>query len=468
MANLILMTDSYKASHFKQYPPGTEAMFSYLESRGGKYDKTLFFGLQHLLSQYFTKPVTHNDVDQAKAFFAAHGTPFPEKGWRWIVDKYNGYLPIRIRAVSEGLVVPTHNVLLTVESTDPEAFWVVTWIETVLMRLWYPITVATQSWHIRQAIRASLEKTGGIEGLNFKLHDFGARGVSSHESAEIGGAAHLAAGWQGSDTIEGVLMANEVYRSGPNAMAAFSIPAAEHSTITTWGREWEHAAFDNMIQQFGGQGKIVAVVSDSYDIFEAVDYWISKSEAIKATGTTLVIRPDSGDPASMCLSILDRFRSLDIGGYNSKGFWELPSHFRVIQGDGVNADSIKEILNHLEASDQSTGNLAFGMGGALLQKVDRDTQKFAYKCSAAKVNGEWRDVYKDPITDPGKKSKRGRLELTGSLAEGFQTVQVDSRVAVPAWNSLLHIVYENGRQYNSTTMDKIRQLAANAEKAYEG
>jgi nicotinamide phosphoribosyltransferase len=454
MDNLVLMTDSYKSSHFLQYPEGTEGMFSYLESRGGKYDRTLFFGLQYLLNRYLWDPITHQQVDEALVFFSKHGTPFPTRGWRKVVDQHKGRLPIRIRAVPEGLVVPTHNVLMTVESLDPELFWLVTWVETMLMRLWYPITVATQSWHVRRNIKAALMETGGdASSLNFKLHDFGSRGVSSAESAGVGGASHLAAGWMGSDTVEGVVLANQYYKDD---MAGFSIPASEHSTITTWGRDGEFRAFDNMLAKFGGPGKLVACVSDSFNIFDACDYWISKSEAIKAQGTTLVIRPDSGDPAEVVLAILNKFRDAKLTTNNELGYSVLPAHFRVIQGDGVNPESIKAILGKLKDARFAADNLAFGMGGALLQQVNRDTQKFAYKCSAVKVNGKWRDVYKEPVTDPGKKSKRGRLELSGSIDDGFTTVKADG---LQVWNSVMHTVYEPGRACPQTTLAEVRSLA---------
>ncbi|MFP3273316.1 MAG: nicotinamide phosphoribosyltransferase domain-containing protein, partial [Paraburkholderia sp.] len=153
LANPILNTDSYKASHYLQYPPQASAMFSYIESRGGCYDRTLFFGLQMLLKEYLCRPVTHAMIDEAKAFFAAHGEPFNEAGWRYIVAQYDGYLPVRIRAVAEGSVVPTHNVLVTAECEDPEVFWLASYLETMLLRVWYPVTVATQSWHLRKTIR---------------------------------------------------------------------------------------------------------------------------------------------------------------------------------------------------------------------------------------------------------------------------------------------------------------------------
>ena len=144
--NLVLNTDSYKASHWLQYPPGTTGVFSYVESRGGRYDRTVFFGLQAILKSQLGAPVTHAMVDEAAELLAAHGEPFNEAGWRRIVDVHGGRLPVRIRAVPEGTVVPTHQALMTIENTDPECFWLPSYLETLLLRVWYPVTVATTSW----------------------------------------------------------------------------------------------------------------------------------------------------------------------------------------------------------------------------------------------------------------------------------------------------------------------------------
>ncbi|MBU6246647.1 MAG: nicotinate phosphoribosyltransferase, partial [Xanthomonadaceae bacterium] len=318
--NLLLNTDSYKASHWLQYPPGTDQTFFYVESRGGEYDKTVFFGLQAILKEYLSAPVTHADVDEARGFFAAHGEPFNEAGWRRIVDVHGGRLPLRIRAVPEGSVVPTHQALVTLESTDPDAFWLPSYLETLLLRLWYPVTVATVSWHVKQTLRTYLEKTSDApdEQLPFKLHDFGARGVSSAESAALGGMAHLV-NFQGSDTVSGVLAAKRYYGA---PMAGFSIPAAEHSTITSWGRDREVDAFRNMLTQFGKPGALLAVVSDSYDIYRAIDeHWgkTLKDEVIRS-GATVVIRPDSGDPVEVVHECLVRLDAAFGSTVNSKGY----------------------------------------------------------------------------------------------------------------------------------------------------
>ncbi len=451
--NIILDTDSYKASHFLQYPPNTTSMYSYLESRGGRYGSTLFFGLQYLLKEYFSGcVVTPVDVEEAAVFFSVHGEPFNYKGWMRIARELGGYLPIRMRAIPEGSVMPTHHVLLTVESTDPETFWIVSWLETQLVRLWYPITVATQSYFIKRLILEYLQETSDKpeSEINFKLHDFGSRGVSSRESAGIGGMAHLV-NFCGSDTIEGIRYAMDYY---DHPMAGLSIPAAEHSTITMWGKEKEEAAYQNMVAQFAKPGKLFACVSDSYDLFHAVEHiWGDRlRDEIMNSGATLVIRPDSGHPSTVILKTLQILERKVVMQKNLRGYKLLPPAFRLLQGDGVNEESIAEILSTMKVHGYSASNIAFGMGGALLQRVDRDTQKFAFKCSEAVVNGQTVNVFKDPITDPGKKSKTGRFSLVKNQGK-YETIggEVSS--------SLLEPVFENGKILKLVDLEQIRARA---------
>ncbi|GAA0907205.1 nicotinate phosphoribosyltransferase [Rothia nasimurium] len=461
--NLILNTDSYKASHWLQYPPGTDRTFFYVESRGGVYDRTVFFGLQAILKAWLSRPVTHADVDEARDFFAIHGEPFNEAGWRRIVDLHGGRLPMRIRAVPEGAVVPTHQALVTIESTDPEAFWLPSYLETLLLRLWYPVTVATLSWQVKRTIRGFLERTSDdVAGqLPFKLHDFGARGVSSAESAAIGGMAHLV-NFLGTDTVQGVLAAREFYGE---PMAGYSIPAAEHSTITSWGRDREADAYRNMLRHFAKPGGLVAVVSDSYDIFHAIrEHWgKTLRDEVIASGGTLVVRPDSGDPVEVvhqCITLLD-----EAFGHtkNGKGY-RLLNHVRLIQGDGVNPDSIRAILERITSVGYAADNIAFGMGGALLQKVDRDTQKFALKCSAARIDGQWVDVFKAPVTDAGKFSQRGRLTLIRHREYGtYKTVPIPANLEraedlVPehGWEHAMETVWENGELVKDWSFADVR------------
>ena len=454
--NPILDTDSYKASHWLQYPPRTTGAFSYVESRGGRYDRTVFFGLQAILKTRLARPITHAMVDEAAQLLAAHGEPFNVDGWRRIVDVHGGRLPVRIRAVPEGTVVPTHQALMTIENTDPECFWLPSYLETLLLRVWYPVTVATISWQVKQTIRAALEKTSdnAAAELPFKLHDFGARGVSSQESAALGGLAHLV-NFQGSDTLSAVLAGRAWYHE---PMAAFSIPAAEHSTVTSWGRENEVEAYRNMLARFGKPGALFSVVSDSYDLFHAVrDLWGGTlRQAVIDSGATLVVRPDSGDPVTIVAETLRLLDQTFGSTVNGKGYKVL-NHVRVIQGDGVNPVSIAAILERIVAEGFSAENLAFGMGGGLLQQLDRDTQKFALKCSAAQVDGRWIDVSKDPVTDPGKRSKAGRLMLLTDGAGGYRTVAAaEGFTAEPGWRDAMVTVWEDGVLLVDQTLAEVR------------
>lgn len=456
MNNIILNSDSYKYSMHLQYPPGTETVFSYIESRGGEWDQTVFFGLQAFIKEYLTLPVTMEQVEEAKAIIEAHGEPFNYDGWKYIVEQHQGWLPIKISAVPEGTVIPTKNVLATIENTDPKCFWLTTFLETALLRaIWYPTTVATQSYNIRQLILKFLEDTGDRNLIDFKLHDFGARGVSSFESAGIGTASHLV-NFLGTDTITGLMFVRRYYGAD---IAGYSIPAMEHSTVTSWGRENEGSAYSNMLDHYAKTGKILACVSDSYDIYNAVDHiWGEElKDKVINSGATIVIRPDSGDPATVVVNVVRKLWDKFGGTFNDKGFRVLHPSVRVIQGDGINYASINSILFTLKLAGFSADNVTFGMGGALLQGINRDTLKFAMKCSAIKVNGEWRDVYKDPVTDSGKTSKKGLLKLVREN-NTFTTVNhyVDS------FNTLadeLRIVYLNGELIVDDNFECIRSRA---------
>lgn len=456
--NILLNTDSYKTSMFKQYPAGTTGVYSYIESRGGRYDETVFFGLQAFIKEYLLDPITQADIDVADEILTAHGEPFNREGWEYILRVHNGYLPVVIRAVPEGTLVPVKNVLATIENTDPECFWLTTYLETALLRaVWYPTTVATQSKSIKKIILDYLEKTGDPSTIDFKLHDFGARGVSSMESAGIGGAAHLV-NFMGSDTITGILYAREYYSAG---IAGFSIPAAEHSTITSWGRDNEVEAYRNMLNQFAKPASIVAIVSDSYDVFNAVDnLWGEElRQQVIDSGATVVIRPDSGDPLVICRQLVQKLAAKFGTTTNDKGFRVL-NNVRLIQGDGVNEHTIRMILGDFLVHGFSADNIAFGMGGALLQQLDRDTQKFAMKCSSAEINGEWVDVQKDPITDSGKKSKAGRVQLWKSGNEWSSAVDQPKGwfdKGFGPFEPMLQEVFRDGKLITDMTFEEVRK-----------
>jgi nicotinamide phosphoribosyltransferase len=451
--NIILLTDSYKVSHHKQYPPGTETVYSYYESRGGRWKEVVFFGLQYYLKTYLQNvriwPVF---IDQAEDFFAKHfgnAKLFNREGWEYILKKHHGMLPVSIKAVPEGTVVPNHNVLMTIENTDPKCYWLTNYLETLLVQVWYGCTVATQSREMKRILLDNLRETGDPALVGFKLHDFGFRGVSSVETAGVGGAAHLVS-FLGTDTLAGPQVARDYY--GCN-MAGFSIPAAEHSTITSWGKDFEVAAFRNMLEQFP-EG-LVAVVSDSFNIFQACEkYWGQElRQMVLGRNGTVVIRPDSGEPTTVVPTVLDVLG--EAFGYerNSKGFKVLNPHVRIIQGDGIDFDTLGAILLAMKNRGWSGDNIAFGSGGGLLQKLNRDTLKFAFKCAAVTVNGQEREVYKQPVTDQGKASKAGRMKLVRQ-GGGYKTLPM-----VGPGEDVLVEVFRNGEVLREWTFEEVRERA---------
>lgn len=459
--NFLLATDSYKITHYKQYPPDVSKIYSYFECRrkkGAQFNEVVFFGLQYLLMKYLTgRVVTEDKIQEAKLFYQMHfkQAVFDEEGWRKILEKHDGRLPIRIKAVPEGRIIPRGNVLFTVENTDPSFFWLTNYIETMLVQMWYPITVATVSREFKKILAKHLRATSGsLEGLNEKLHDFGYRGVSSQESAALGGAAHLV-NFCSTDTVAGLLMAQRYYAC---PMAGFSIPAAEHSTIISWGRNREKEAFEQVLDQFTSGP--VSVVSDSYDIFNACKHiWGDKlKERVmeRSQDSCLVIRPDSGDPAETLIEVIKILEECFGSSLNSVGFKVLPSYLRIIQGDGIDLSSINEILQKLSEEGWSAENVLFGCGSALLQKLNRDTLSCAFKCSYVETNGKGMDVYKLPVTDPSKGSKRGRLSLRRNSGGFIETVE--RGVGKPE-EDLLVTVYENGVLLQEYTLDEIRKNA---------
>ena len=337
--------------------------------------------------------------------------------------------------------------MATIENTDKNCAWLTSFLETPTLRaIWYPTTVATNSYESKLIILKWLRTTGDISDIDFKLHDFGSRGVSSLESSGLGGAAHLV-NFKGTDNVAGLLAAKKYYSA---SMAGFSVPATEHSCVTSWGRDSEVDAYRHIIKAH--PNGIVSIVSDSYDIYNACKIFGTelKDDIIK-NNVNLVIRPDSGIPHEVvpkCLEILSYYFGYTL---NEKNYKEL-NNVKVLQGDGITGEEINKICQDSAYYRFSVNNILFGQGGGLLQQLDRDTLKFAMKCSSVTVNGSERDVYKDPITDVGKKSKTGRVTLYKEDGEYYSGLESDKK-------SELVTVFENGELKNEISFEQVRKNA---------
>jgi nicotinamide phosphoribosyltransferase len=437
-SNPLIKTDSYKLSHFSQYPDGIEHVYSYIEARKGSYP-VVVMGIHEFVDQ-ITGGNTRENVIELGLIAEEHGVPFNFDGWYALLAKYEGKgFPVKVYGVPEGTVVDPSTPVATIVNTDPEFPWLTSFFETLFLRcVWYPSTIASRSRYVKTRISEFMLRTGAdMSTLPYKLVDFAARGVSSGDSSAYGGSGHLTQ-FQSTDNLEAIKYVKDNYEG---VMSGFSIAATEHSTVTSWGREHEKEMFERFVRVNGGKGKNFACVSDSYNIWEALKLWKELEPVLLEVGGTLIVRPDSGDPVLTPVKVISDL--MDLFGYtiNSKGFKVLPDHIRVIQGDGVDEESIVRIMQRMVDNKFSIDNIAFGMGGGLLQKVDRDTLGWAMKCSAARVDGVWRDVWKDPLGG-GKTSKKGLVTSGITLKYQSQEVILSQEFPMKGWTGW--VVYYNG------------------------
>lgn len=466
--SIVSDVDSYKLGHWLQYPRGLRSMMDYFCARGGRFSTCTLFGLQYLSHKYLAKPATHQHVARMAAFAPKHGLPFNELGWNHIVRKRRGFAPVRIRAIPEGLVVPVGLPLYTVESTDAAVPWMASWLETSLVRLWAPSTIATTSREMAKTQKEYLTLTSCDPAAThlYSVHDFGGRGVMTREQARIVNAAHLLS-FLGSDTVEGILAANHYYHSD---MAGFSIVASEHSTSTMRGRANEFVGVEEYIQRElvdrqvpPGVPKLAAYVGDSFDIYNFTHQVTTGRllQMIKGSGGKFIERPDSGDPFEVLPKVLEIIRQ-NLGSdvtVNQKGFKVLPPYFGVIQGDGIDMESHKALLQMLVDLKWCVSTLNYGSGGGLVQKWNRDDQKWKLACSSANIDGVDVPVQKDPVTDPGKRSRPGRLDLIRKDDGSYAAVELASgQIAHP--QSVMETVYEDGEIFVDHHFDECRARMA--------
>lgn len=463
--------DSYKVCHQKVYRPNTEVIYSYFEARtGAEYNEAVFFGLQPLLKRLEGVVITQGMIEESaikmKHHFFGNETFFNREGWEHIVNNCGGKLPIRIKAVPEGTVMPINNVMMVVENTDEKSAWLTNYLETYLSRVWYPITVATKSYQTKKVLQRYLDETSDQDFLlPFMLHDFGSRGVNTFEGAGMGGAAHLV-NFLGTDTMVALDYANEYYNA-PYEDLGHSVFATEHSVMTAGGPEGEMEIVQDCFDK--NPLGILSLVADSYNYYNFVKEIGStfKEQTIKRNAdageipTKVVIRPDSitpdhQTPEELVVWTYEQLEK-DFGvTVNDKKFKELHPSVGVIWGDGIDTVGIEKILKALKDAGYSTGTQIFGQGGGLLQKVNRDTLRHAFKCSAQKRNGEWVDIQKNPL-DQSKKSKAGQLKLVwevGAHGKVMRTVRVED-----PREDIMEVVFENGVITKEYTFAEVRENA---------
>lgn len=461
--NVLLSTDVYKMGHMEQYAPGTERVYSYLCARSNKeFDECLFFGLQYYLRQYFSKAVTH---DEAEEFIRIRSQILGTARSREIGKKVHdladlGYWPIKIKAIPEGTVLPTRNALLTIESTHPDFYWAVGFIESLLLKVWYPTVVATNSYSYWKLLQSKTKAP--VEVRQFLIHDFGYRSDSSEESAAISGAAHLIC-FRGSDTVVALPLIRDYYWPEPNYTMG-SVPATEHSVMCSYGVNGEEEAFERMLELY--PAGYLSIVSDTYDIYHVcTDILPGLKDKIMARNGKVVIRPDSGyppnvicgDPNALTLpeqkGVLRLLAETFGTTTNDEGLKVLDSHIGLIYGDGMYRQRYEETLDRMKAMGFDASNLVIGVGG-ILRMGTRDTLGLALKATQITRNGKIVDIQKHPVTDKAKHSHTGLIRV----CETDDGIVTEDRVDrdVEENGNMLQTVYHNGTLVNPLTFDDVR------------
>jgi len=489
--NPLFLTDGYKTGHHKQYPEGTTLVYSNFTPRSNKYapkgcDKVVSFGQQLIMKQiheafekdFFHQPKEHVCAEIKRELSMYLGTDYDVSHFEALWDLQ--YLPIKVKAIKEGTLVPIKVPVLTIVNTHPDFYWITNYLETIISNmLWKPMTSATIAHQYKKVLEHWAEKTNrdAMEFVNWQGHDFSMRGMDSTEAVISSGLGHLTS-FLGSDSLPAIYGARKYY--GETEFVAGSVNATEHSVMCAGTKDDEVGTFRRLLTETYPSG-ILSVVSDTWDLWKVcTEHVVTLKDEIMARDGKLVIRPDSGDPVDILCGLNTRSEEfkknwLDTatrnngeyegvieilwnvfgGTINEQGYKVLDPHIGAIYGDSITIDRANEICARLEAKGFASTNVVLGIGSFTYQYNTRDTFGFAMKATYVEVNGEGREIFKDPITDDGTKKSATGLLCVQPLSDG--SIYLMDKVS---WDSedkgLLASIYVDGKFHNVTTLSDVR------------
>ena len=486
ITNPLTSIDFYKSDHRRQYPDNTTEVYSNFTARSnrlgnfqkGNNAKIVFFGLQYFIKDFLINAWNEGFFKKPKdQVIAAYKRRMDFSLGKDAIDVAHiaalhdlGYLPLKIKALPEGMCVPMGVPVLTIVNTHPDFFWLTNYIETVISSyLWKPITSATTAFEYKKLLTDFAVKTGcSKDVVQFQAHDFSFRGMSGLQDAAVSGAGHLTS-FFGTDTVPAIDLVEEYYgANAENEVVGCSVPATEHSVMCMGMKDGELATFKRLITALYPAG-IVSIVSDTWDFWKVVtEYTVMLKNEILSRDGKVVIRPDSGDP----VKIVAGDKEAPIGSPEYKGavecLWDvfggtvtetgykmLDSHIGLIYGDSITLLRAQNILERLAEKGFASGNIVFGVGSYTYQYVTRDNFGFAMKATSGVVNGERRDIFKDPKTDSGiKKSAKGLLRVD---YENNVITLYDQQTEAQEKEGLLDLVFQDGKLVKSVSLADVRK-----------
>jgi nicotinamide phosphoribosyltransferase len=476
--NPLFLTDGYKTGHHQQYPKGTTLVYSNFTPRSNKYAPVgcahvVSFGQQMIMQQiheafekeFFSKPKDEVCGEMKRELSMYLGTDYDVTHFEFLHDL--GYLPIAVKALPEGSLVPMKVPVLTIYNTHPDFYWITNYLETIISNLlWKPMTSATIAHEYRKVLTKWQEKTDAERGwfIDWQGHDFSMRGMDSVDAVISSGLGHLTS-FSGTDSLPAIYGARKHY--GATEFVGGSVNATEHSVMCAGGKEDEVETFRRLLETY--PTGILSVVSDTWDLWKVcTEHIVTLKEEILARDGKLVIRPDSGDPVDiLCGSessivlftpegrgVIELLWNVFGGTINEQGYKVLDPHIGAIYGDSITIARADEICARLEAKGFASTNVVLGIGSFTYQYNTRDTFGFAMKATYVEVNDEGREIFKDPITDDGtKKSATGLLHVTKANNE---YMLVDKVSWAEEDGGELQVIYYDGEFENQTTLMEIK------------
>ena len=488
MINPLLLTDGYKVDHRRQYPQNTTLVYSNWTPRKSRIEgieEVVFFGLQYFIKKYIVEEFENNFFSRPKSeVTAAYARRINNYlgpnavGIDHIADLHDlGYVPMVFKALPEGVSVPIRVPMFTMYNTKPEFFWLTNYFETILSTtVWLPCNSATIAKQYRKILDSyALETSSVPEFVDWQGHDFSMRGMAALEAALISGSGHLLS-FSGTDTIPAIDFLEKYYNADSDKeLVGGSVAATEHSVMSMGTNSGEQETFKRLITEVYPNG-IVSVVSDTWDLWKVLTEYVPnlKTEILSRDGK-LVIRPDSGDPVKIICGdpdsqdpnakkgVVQLLWDTFGGSTNEKGYKELDGHVGAIYGDSITLERAEQICERLKQNGFASTNVVLGVGSFTYQYNTRDTFGFAMKATYGEVDGEGRDIYKDPITDDGtKKSAKGLIKI---IKENDQYKMLDQVSWEEEKEGELKEVFRDGKILVEEKLSAIRNRVLNQSAA---
>ncbi|WP_282134662.1 nicotinate phosphoribosyltransferase [Seonamhaeicola maritimus] len=476
--NGLLLTDGYKTGHHQQYPVGTEEVYSNWTPRSNKYapkgcDKVVSFGQQYVIQwlhdyfndNFFSKPkeLVCREIQEELSLYL--GGSYDVSHYEELHDLQ--YLPIKVKSLPEGVEVPIRVPMLTVVNTKKEFYWVTNFLETILSTmLWQTMTSASIAILYKRIFKkwALITDSENVSFIDFQGHDFSMRGMGGLGSALSSGMGHASV-FLGSDTLPVISGLRKYYNA--SGFIVGSVNATEHSVMCAGTKEDEIGTFQSLMNTY--PKGILSVVSDTWNLWKVLTEYLPKlkDEVISRDGK-LVIRPDSGDPVDIICGemaqiggqlpnekgVIELLWDIFGGTINKEGFKVLDPHIGAIYGDSITTERAEQICQRLHDKGFATTNVVLGIGSFTYQFNTRDTFGFAMKATSVVVQGERREIFKDPITDDGiKKSAKGLIRV--DFVDG-EYKMVDQVSEVEENDGELQVIYQNGEFLNQIKLEQIR------------